>query len=251
MMLKEWELIPELMRTEDTLRYYNILVQKKYTLFSKRIFDIVVSFILLIALLPVFVALAVAIKIDSKGPVFFRQVRVTQYCKTYRIVKFRTMVHNAEKIGSQVTVSNDTRVTKVGRFIRKYRLDEISQIINVLCGTMTFVGTRPEVPKYVEKYTPEMMATLLLPAGITSLASIYYKDEAKLLEDAEDIDKVYIEKVLPCKMYYNLRSISKFSFWNDIRTMFMTVLAVLGKEYKDEYVNQMFKKDMELTTIGK
>jgi lipopolysaccharide/colanic/teichoic acid biosynthesis glycosyltransferase len=148
------------------------------------------------------------------------------------------MVHDADKIGSQVTVDNDSRVTRVGRFIRKYRLDEICQLIDVLRGTMTFVGTRPEVPKYVEEYTPEMMATLLMPAGVTSLASIYYKDEAKMLDSAEDIDKVYIEKVLPAKMYYNLNAMKNFSFWGDIKILFMTVFAVLGKEYEGDYVAQ-------------
>lgn len=237
-MLRKWERIPELMRTEETLKYYNILKQKKCALFFKRIFDIVVSFIMLMALLPIFIVLSVAIKIDSKGPVFYRQIRVTQYCKTFRIYKFRTMVHNADKIGSQVTVSNDSRVTRVGRFIRKFRLDEICQLIDVLRGTMTFVGTRPEVPKYVEEYTPEMMATLLMPAGVTSLASIYYKNEAKLLDTTKDIDKVYIEKVLPAKMYYNLNAMKNFSFWGDIKILFMTVFAVLGKEYEGDYVAQ-------------
>ncbi len=145
------------------------------------------------------------------------------------------MVVDADK-GSQVTVDQDSRITRMGRLIRKCRLDEVSQLIDVFRGTMTFVGTRPEVPKYVAEYTPEMMATLLLPAGVTSLASIYYKDEAELLNGAEDTDKVYIEKILPAKMYYNLKAIEKFGFWRDIKTMFMTVFAVLGKEYKDDYI---------------
>ena len=158
------------------------------------------------------------------------------------------MVQNADK-GSLVTVSNDARITKIGRIIRKFRLDEISQLINVLNGDMTFVGTRPEVPKYIERYTPEMMATLLLPAGVTSLASILYKDEAKLFDAAEDTDKVYIEKILPAKMYYNLKSIENFSFWGDIRIMFMTVFAVCGKEYKGDY--EAAKNEMTFETVGK
>lgn len=234
-MLIKWEEMPESMRTEETLRYYNVLKQKKCTLLFKRIFDIVVSSVMLIILFPFFIILAAAIKIDSKGSVFYRQVRVTQYGKTFRIFKFRTMVHNADKLGSQVTVSNDMRITKVGSFIRKYRLDEICQLIDVLRGTMTFVGTRPEVPKYVCEYSPEMMATLLMPAGVTSLASIYYKDESKLLDEAEDVDKVYIEKALPAKMYYNLKAIDNFSFFGDIKIMCMTVFAVLGKEYMGDY----------------
>ncbi len=231
MMLKKWEKLPLEMQTEEVRKYYDILKKKQVSLFFKRVFDIVVSSIMLIILSPMFLILAIAIKIDSKGPVFYRQVRVTQYDKKFRIFKFRTMCQGADK-GSQVTVNGDDRVTRVGKFIRRSRLDEISQLLDVWRGRMSFVGTRPEVPKYVAQYTPEMMATLLLPSGVTSLASIYYKDEAELLDGAEDIDKVYNEQILPAKMYYNLKAIEKFGFWKDIKTMFMTVLAVLGKEYK-------------------
>jgi len=231
----KWEKLPPEMQTQEVKKYYDILKKKRFSLFLKRAFDIVVSFLMLLLLSPVFLILAIAIKIDSRGPVFYRQVRVTQYNKRFRIFKFRSMVQNADK-GSQVTVSGDARVTRVGKLVRKCRLDEISQLIDVLRGKMTFVGTRPEVPKYTEQYTPEMMATLLLPAGITSLASIYYKDEAELLDAAEDTDRVYVEEVLPAKMYYNLKAIEKFSFWGDIKVMFMTVFAVLGKEYKGDYV---------------
>ncbi len=235
MILKKWERLPAELQTEAVKKYYDILAKRKFGLFWKRIFDIVVSALLLIILSPVFLILAIAIKIDSKGPVFYRQERVTQYGKRYKIFKFRTMTQGADK-GSQVTVKNDARVTRVGKLIRKCRLDEISQLIDVFRGTMTFVGTRPEVPKYVDEYTDEMMATLLLPAGITSEASILYKDEDALLDGAEDTDKVYVEKVLPAKMYYNLKSVEKFGFWRDIGTMFKTVFAVLGKEYKGDYV---------------
>ena len=234
MMLRKWEKLPSEMQTEEVRKYYDLLKKKRVSLFFKRAFDIVVSALMLIVLSPVFLILAIAIKIDSRGPVFYRQVRVTQYNKRFRIFKFRSMVQNADK-GSQVTVSGDARVTRVGKLVRKCRLDEISQLIDVLRGKMTFVGTRPEVPKYTEKYTPEMMATLLLPAGVTSLASIYYKDEAELLDSAEDTDKVYVEKVLPAKMYYNLKAIEGFSFFGDIKVMFMTVLAVLGRKYKGDY----------------
>lgn len=237
MMLKKWEALPEQLRTEAVRPYYDALQKKRWSLAAKRLFDIVVSGVMLILTSPVFLVLAVAIKLDSPGPVFYRQERVTQYGKTFRIFKFRTMVSNADRIGTQVTVSNDSRITRVGRLIRKCRLDEVSQLIDVFRGSMTFVGTRPEVPKYVACYTPEMMATLLLPAGVTSLASIYYKDEAKLLDGVVDPDEVYIEKILPGKMYYNLKGIEKFSFWEDIRVMFMTVFAVLGKEYEMAYEN--------------
>ena len=235
MRLIKFEKLPAIMQTIEVRKYYDILRKKNFSLFFKRIFDIFVSSLMLIVLSPLFLILAIAIKIDSKGPVFYRQERVTQYGKHFRIFKFRSMVVNADK-GSQVTVDHDSRVTKVGRFIRKCRLDEVCQLIDIFRGTMTFVGTRPEVPKYVSEYSPEMMATLLLPAGVTSLASIYYKDEAELLNGAEDTDKVYIEKILPAKMYYNLKAVEKFGFWRDIKTMFMTVFAVLGKEYKGDYI---------------
>lgn len=230
MMMKRWEEIPEEMRTDAVRPYYDILVKKKGSLLLKRIFDVVVSAIMLVLLSPVFLVLAIAIKVDSPGPVFYRQVRVTQYGKEFRIFKFRSMVSNADKIGTQVTVGNDSRITRVGKMIRKCRLDEICQLIDIFRGTMTFVGTRPEVPKYVAAYTPEMMATLLLPAGVTSEASILYKDEDQLLDAAEDVDATYIHEVLPDKMRYNLRSIQNFSFWGDIRTMLRTVLAVFGKD---------------------
>ena len=235
MRLVKWEKLPADMQTEEVREYYDVLRKKRFSLFWKRIFDIFVSAIMLIVLSPLFLILAIAIKTDSKGPVFYRQERVTQYGKPFRIFKFRSMVQNADK-GSQVTVDHDSRVTKVGKFIRKFRLDEICQLIDIFRGTMTFVGTRPEVPKYVNEYTPEMKATLLLPAGVTSLASIYYKDEAELLSGAEDTDKTYVEKILPAKMYYNLKEIKNYGFWRDIKTMFMTVFAVLGKNYEGDYV---------------
>lgn len=235
MLICKWEKLPPEMQTDEVRRYYDILRKKNFSLFWKRVFDIFVSALMLVILSPLFLILAIAIKIDSKGPVFYRQERVTQYGKHFKIFKFRSMVVDADK-GSQVTVDQDSRITRMGRLIRKCRLDEVSQLIDVFRGTMTFVGTRPEVPKYVAEYTPEMMATLLLPAGVTSLASIYYKDEAELLNGAEDTDKVYIEKILPAKMYYNLKAIEKFGFRRDIKTMFMTVFAVLGKEYKGDYV---------------
>ena len=229
MRMISWEKLPSQMQTEAVKPYYEILQKKQISLIFKRLFDIVVSIIMLLILSPVFLILAIAIKLDSKGPVFYRQVRVTQYGKEFRIFKFRTMVNNADKIGSQVTVGGDSRITRVGKVIRECRLDEIGQLLNILGGSMTFVGTRPEVPKYVEKYTSEMWATLLLPAGVTSEASIRYKDEAALLDAAEDVDATYIQDVLPGKMKYNLRSIQEYSFFKDIETMFQTVFAVVEK----------------------
>lgn len=233
MILKKWEDLPEQLQTDAVRPYYEVLKKKQGSLIIKRIFDVVVSALMLLVLSPVFLILAVAIKLDSPGPVFYRQVRVTQYGKQFRIFKFRSMVSNADKIGTQVTVGNDSRITRMGKLIRKCRLDELCQLIDIFRGTMTFVGTRPEVPKYVAAYSPEMMATLLLPAGVTSLASIMYKDEDELLSGAMDVDKTYVEEVLPGKMRYNLKAIETFSFWSDIKLMFMTVFAVLGKEYPD------------------
>ena len=225
MILRKWEDLPKEMQIPEVKEYYDLLSKKKFQLVLKRLFDIVVSFTLLTLLSPLFIILAIAIKLDSKGPVFYRQTRVTQYGEEFRIFKFRSMVTDADK-GSLLTVGGDSRITRTGRFIRKYKLDEFSQLIDVLRGTMTFVGTRPEVPKYVEKYTPEMMATLLMPAGITSEASVYYKDENELLDAAEDVEKTYLEVVLPDKMKYNLAAIKSFSFIDDIKVMILTALAV-------------------------
>lgn len=222
-----WEKLPPQMQTEAVKPYYEILQKKQISLIFKRSFDIVVSLIMLLILSPVFLVLAIAIKLDSKGPVFYRQVRVTQYGKEFRIFKFRTMVNNADKIGSQVTVGGDSRITRVGKVIRECRLDEIGQLLNILGGSMTFVGTRPEVPKYVEKYTSEMWATLLLPAGVTSEASIRYKDEAALLDAAEDVDATYIQDVLPGKMKYNLLELKKFRLSHDFYIMWDTIVTVL------------------------
>ncbi|MBQ2863430.1 MAG: sugar transferase [Clostridia bacterium] len=226
-MLRKFEDLPLEMQNDSVKEYYEVLSQRRIGLLMKRIFDIVVSLIMLLLIWPIMLILAIIIKIDSEGPVFFRQERVTQYGRRFRIYKFRTMVNNADKIGTLVTTNNDSRVTKVGAVIRKTRIDEIPQLLNILLGDMTFVGTRPEVVKYVDKYTDEMRATLLLPAGVTSLASIYYKDEDKLLSDASDADRTYIDQILPEKMKYNLRAIKDFSFWGDIKTMIMTVVAVI------------------------
>lgn len=227
MMLKKWELLPENMQNDAVRPYYELLQKKRVSLFFKRCFDLFVSLILLVLLSPVFLILAIAIKTDSPGKVFYRQERVTQYGRRFYIHKFRTMVSDADKKGSLVTVGADSRITRVGSFIRKCRLDEIAQLLDVIAGDMTLVGVRPEVPRYVEKYTDEMMATLLLPAGVTNLASICYKDEAELLDGVEDVERAYLEKVLPGKMRYNLEGLEKFGFWNDIGLMFRTVIAVL------------------------
>ena len=232
MILKPWNELPENLRTEAVRPYYDVLSKHKVSLVLKRVFDFVVSLIMLLIIWPLMLIIAAIIKIDSPGPALFLQERVTTYGKIFKIWKYRTMVADAEIKGAQVTISNDQRITGVGKFLRKTRLDEVPQLINIISGDMSFVGTRPEVVKYVQHYTPEMMATLLLPAGVTSEASIRYKDEYKLLSGAEDIDYTYINQVLPAKMVWNLNSIIRFSFPREILTMIRTVFAVMGKEYK-------------------
>lgn len=227
MIWKSWQELPDDMRCEAIRPYYDILASKRRDLMIKSVFDRLMAAILLIVLSPIFLLLAVWIELDSEGPVFFRQERVTQYGKSFRIYKFRTMVQNAEQLGTQVTSKDDMRVTSVGQALRKCRLDELPQLINILEGTMSFVGTRPEVPRYVAAYTDEMKATLLLPAGVTSVASIRYKDEDILLDAADDVDDCYIHNVLPAKMEWNLRSLKEFSFIGELKVMVETVLAVI------------------------
>ena len=231
-MLKKWEDLPEFMKVPEVRPYWEALNKKRGQLVLKRVFDFTVAAVLTVLLAIPMGIIAVLIKKDSDGPVFYRQERVTTYGKHFRIHKFRTMVSNADKIGSTVTVGNDSRITKIGSKLRGHRLDELPQVFDVLSGNMSFVGTRPEAVKYVEQYKPEYNATLLMPAGITSEASIRYKDEDKLLSAADDVDKVYVEQILPAKMTWNLESVRRFHFLREILTMFRTVFAVLGKEYK-------------------
>lgn len=231
MILKKWEDIPHNIKNEEIKKYYDILKKKKASILLKRVFDILISLILLIILSPFFLIIAIAIKIDSKGPVFYKQERITEYGRIFKIFKFRTMVQNADKIGSLVTIGEDPRITKVGKLIRKCRLDEISQLINVLIGDMSFVGTRPEVKKYVDKYTDEMKATLLMKAGITSRASIKYKNEdeiiSKYLNKGEKVDDIYINRVLPEKMKWNLEYIKKFSILEDLKVCINTAIGII------------------------
>lgn len=227
MLVKRWDKLPIDMQNDAVRPYYELLRKKAGSLLIKRLFDIVMSIVLLIVLSPVFIIVSLFIRADSKGPIFYRQERVTQYGKMFKIFKFRTMVQNADKMGSLVTINNDTRVTKIGKSLRKYRLDEIPQLLNILTGDMTFVGTRPEVPKYVAHYTDEMKATLLLPAGVTSKASIEYKDEEKILKEAENTDEVYVERILREKMRINIESIKSFSLFSDMVLLLRTCLAVL------------------------
>ena len=228
MFLKEWNNLPEFMKNDEVKKYYDVLKKKKGSLVLKRLFDIFASLVLCVLLSPILIVVAIWIKLDSEGPVFYRQERITQYGKTFRIFKFRTMVVNADKIGSLVTTQNDSRITRVGEKIRKCRIDELPQVFNILLGDMSFVGTRPEVKKYVDEYSNEMYATLLMPAGVTSLASINYRDEdeiiSKYVDGKNSVDKVYVERVLPEKMKFNLEYINKFNFIGDIVLCVKTII---------------------------
>lgn len=225
--MRKWEELPRFMQCDEVKEYYDILLKKRFSLRIKRIFDIVAAIaVIIITAIPMLI-ISIRIAEESPGGVFYRQERVTAYGKRFRIHKFRTMYENADQTGLAVTVSGDSRITPTGVFLRKYRLDELPQVFDVLSGNMSFVGSRPEVTRYVKMYTKEMRATLLLPAGITSEASILYKDETKLLHNAVNAENVYVEKVLPEKMKYNLESIKNFSFWGEIITMLRTVLAVI------------------------
>ena len=230
MILRKWEDLPAYMQVPEVRPYYDLLKKKQFSLLNKQIFDFVTAGILLVLLAVPMTAIAVWIKTDSPGPVMYRQERVTTYGKHFMIHKFRTMVKNASELGASVTSFEDERITKVGRKLRHLRLDELPQLFDVLQGNMSFVGTRPEAVEYVERYAPEYYATLLMPAGITSKASILYKDEEKLLRDADDVDEMYLAQILPEKMRWNLKAIRDFSIRQDLVTMFQTVGAVLGKE---------------------
>ena len=225
---KSFDELPDSMKKEEVREYYDSLAQKRFQLWLKRAFDIILSSLLILILSPVMLVLAAIIKLTSAGPVFFRQTRVTTFGKDFYILKFRSMIQNADKIGPLVTVGNDERITKVGRFLRKTHLDEVPQLFNVWKGEMSFVGTRPEVPKYVSAYTDAMMASLLLPAGITSEASIRFTDEAELLSGASDADTAYINVILPQKMVFNLNYLREFSVVNDLYILIQTFLLFLG-----------------------
>lgn len=226
-MLTKWENLPENLKTEVVKEYYKVLKQKQIQLVLKRVFDLLFSLLLIVVIFPVLLIISIFIVIDSGFPVFYLQERVTKNGNKFKIFKFRTMVNNADKVGSLVTVDNDNRITKIGKFLRKFRLDELPQIFNIFLGSMSFVGTRPEVQKYVDAYSEEMLATLLLPAGVTSTASIEYKDESTLLKDCKDVDETYINSVLPQKMKYNLQYIKNFSLLEDFKIIIKTVCAVI------------------------
>ena len=226
MLLPKFSSLPANMQTDEVRGYYNILEKKKISLFFKRLLDIIFALPLFVILLIPMAVIAAAVKADSPGPVFFRQARLTTGGKVFRIFKFRTMYVNDAEKNAQVTSGSDSRITKTGHFLRKLRLDELPQLLNVLSGDMSFVGTRPEVERYVKAYTPEMYATLLMPAGITSMTSIRFRNEEELLEKSDDPEKAYIEEILPIKMKYNLEYIEKFNVFYDIYIMLLTVVKV-------------------------
>ena len=227
----QWENLPETMKKDAVRPYYNLLVKRKNAIVRKRIMDVFLSFVLTVLLSPVMLAIALAIKAEDGGPVFYRQERITTYGRKFRIFKFRTMVADADKRGPLITGKSDDRITKMGHKLRKCRLDELPQLLNILAGEMSFVGTRPEVERYVDCYTDEMMATLLLPAGVTSMASMAYKDEdtvmAHYLEKGETVDDVYVRRILPKKMRYNLEYLKSVGIMEDLKIMVKTVLEVL------------------------
>ncbi len=232
--LCRWEELPDFMRTKEVFPYYQNLRRHLFQLLLKRIFDFWISTVLMVWLIPIFAAVAIWVKLDSKGPVFYQQERVTQYGKIFRIYKFRTMIQNADEMGGLVTIGGDPRITQAGKWLRKYRLDELPQLFNIWKGEMSFVGTRPEVVKYVKQYTKEMYATLLMPAGVTSRASIEFKDESRMMEEGMtgnvSPDWIYVKRILPKKMKYNLDGIRNFGILSDLYLMFLTVVRVLHIE---------------------
>ncbi len=225
----KYDKLPTNLKNPTTKAYYDLLKKKKVTFFFKRLFDIIMSLCMIVILSPVLIIISFIILCTSKGPILYKQRRVTKYGKIFKIWKFRTMVKHADKIGTQVTIKGDPRITKVGKFLRKCRLDELPQLFNILFGQMSFVGPRPEVEKYVNQYQEEMYATLLVRSGVTSLASIKYKDENKLLEHASDADEVYINEILPEKMKYNYQYLKKINIFYDIALLFQTVIAILKR----------------------
>ncbi len=230
--LRKWDDLPEFMRIPEVRPYYESLREKRFQLLLKRGFDIAGAALLLVLLAVPMLLTAAWIRLDSPGCPVYRQERATAYGKHFRIHKFRTMTIGADRTGPLLTFCGDPRITRAGRVLRKYHLDELPQLLDVLSGSMSFVGTRAEVIPIVEQYRPEYYATLLLPAGITSEASIRYRDECRLLSDAADADTVYLHEILPAKMRWNLASIRRYRFSREFMTILRTVFTVFGKEYR-------------------
>lgn len=229
MLPKQFEKLPKNMQNEAVKPYFEVLKKRRGTMFFKRFLDLLIAFIVLLILSVVMIPAAIAVKLSSKGPVFYCQQRVGQFGKPFKMFKFRTMVVNADK-GSQITVGDsDPRITKVGKILRLSRIDEFPQLINVLKGDMGLVGTRPEVQHYVDYYSDEMMATLLVRPGMVSEASIEFRWENDLLEKAEDAEKMYIEEILPAKMKYNLLYTKDLTIGKDVVVLLRTVGCIFHK----------------------
>ncbi len=232
MLLTKWDRLPKNFQCEEVKKYYDILSHKKFQLLVKRILDVIFSIIFIILLMLPMIVIAVMIKTTSEGEVIFKQERVTTDGRIFKILKFRTMYTNHMTNEYQITIKNDSRITPIGHKLRKFRLDELPQLFNVLKGDMSFVGTRPEVMKYVKEYTPEMYASLLMPAGITSYTCILYKDEEELFTDPAQIEQDYLNGVMAKKMKTNLEYIEKFSIGYDFYTVLLTVKAVFFSSKK-------------------
>ena len=226
-MLESWNNLPCYMETDEVKEYYDIIKKKKFDLFIKRLFDIIFSLIMIIFVFPFWLIIYLIIMLDSPGNPIFSQNRITRYGRVFKILKFRTMVENAEQKGASVTTENDSRITKCGKWLRKYRIDETLQLINILKGELSFVGVRPESPKYVARYSKEMVATLLLPARVTSPASILFKYESEMLKNCEDYDETYVNEILPKKMKYNLEYIKNFNILTDVKLCIKTIIGVI------------------------
>ena len=216
------------MNNDQPLEIAALLARRRPQLIAKRVMDIAISAAALCVLWPVFLLIALAIVIDDPGPVFYRQVRVGRGGRPFRIFKFRTMVVDADKKGLSITVGRDSRITRVGAFLRKTKLDELAQLLNVLCGQMSFVGPRPEVPRYVELYTPYQRQVLLVRPGITDYASIAYRNENDLLAGADDPERMYIETIMPDKIELNMRYLREISPLADVRLILKTIIAVIA-----------------------
>lgn len=226
MLLKPYNSLPECMQNDQVKAYYDILAKRTGTLIFKRVFDIFFAFIAIIILSPIMLITAIVVKLTSKGPIFYMQERVGRYNKEFKIFKFRTMVINADKMGPQVTSGKDPRITPPGKFLRKFRLDEFPQMFNILKGDMSLLGTRPEVRKYVDYYSEEMMSTLLLPPGMFGTSSYKFRDESDMLKDSPDPEKTYIEEILPIKMRINLEYTKNLSVFNEFKTLCMGVVCL-------------------------
>lgn len=211
----------------EIIDFDSLMKKKKFSLFFIRCFDIFASLLGIIFLSPLFLIVAIVVASTSKGGVFFRQVRVGKNAKEFKIIKFRTMVVNSPKKGALLTVGADCRVTKVGKFLRKAKIDELPQLFNVLVGQMSFVGYRPQVPYFVEMYTDYERNVFRVKPGITDLASIMYRNESEVLAEADDYETTYINEIMPQKLALNMEGMKRMSLWFDLCIIFKTLLAVL------------------------